>query len=169
VGDGRLGSAEDYTPAPIQPSVRLSVLPSLQVNLVGGSLSTEESLTLDTWAVEATDKSWRLDRQKAVGAIEKGHDIAELRAFLQTREDQPLPETVESFIKITGKQGKVLKISGTALLIDCENAEIAAMIAAHKETAGLCLRAGDRRLVVRVEHEEKFRNQIRILGFGMTA
>jgi hypothetical protein len=144
-------------------------LPSLQVNVVGGSLSTEESLTLDTWAVEATDKSWRLDRQKAVGAIEKGHDIAELRTFLQTREDQPLPETVESFIKTTGKQGKALKISGTALLIDCENAEIAVMIATHKETAGLCLHAGDRQLVVRLENEAKFRNLIRILGFGMTA
>jgi hypothetical protein len=164
-----LGSAEDYTPAPIQPSVRLSVLPSLQVNVVGGSLSAEESLTLDTWAVEATDKSWRLDRQKVVGAIEKGHDIAELRVFLQTREDQPLPETVESFIKTTEKQGNALKISGTALLIDCENAEIAAMIATHKETAGLCLRAGDRQLVVRLEHEEKFRTLIRILGWGMKA
>jgi hypothetical protein len=164
-----LGLVEDYTPAPIKPSVRLSVLPSLHVNVVGGSLSTEESLTLDTWAVEASDKSWRLDRQKAVGAIEKGRDIAELRAFLQAREDQPLPETVESFIQTTGKQGKALKVAGTALLIDCENAEIASMIATRKETAGLCLRAGDRQLVVRLENEEKFRNLIRILGFGMTA
>ncbi|MFL9962508.1 hypothetical protein PQR02_15690 [Paraburkholderia sediminicola] len=164
-----LGSVEDYTPATIQPSVKLAVLPSLQVNVVGGNLSTEESLTLDTWTVESTDKSWRLDRQKAVGAIEKGRDIAELRAFLQAREDQPLPETVESFIQTTGKQGKALKVSGTALLIDCENAEIAAMIATHKETASLCLRAGDRQLVVRLENEEKFRNLIRILGFGMTA
>lgn len=163
-----LGSVEDYTPVPIQPSVKLSVLPSLQVNVVSGTLSTEESLTLDTWAVEATDRSWRLDRQKAVGAIEKGRDIAELRAFLQTRENQPLPETVESFIKTAEKQGKALKISGTTLLIDCENAEIAAMIATHKETASLCLRAGDRQLVVRLENEEKFRTQIRILGFGMT-
>lgn len=163
-----LGLVDDYTPAAIQPSVKLSVLPSLHVNVVGGSLSTEESLTLDTWAVEAAEKSWRLERQKAVGAIEKGHDIAELRAFLQTREDQPLPETVEAFIKTTEKQGKALKILGTALLIDCENAEIASMIATRKETAGLCLRAGDRQLVVRLENEEKFRNLVRILGLGMT-
>lgn len=153
LGASCLGSVEDYTPAPIEPSVKLAVLPSLQVNVVGGSLSTEESLTLDTWAVESTDISWRLDRQKAVGAIEKGRDIAELRAFLQAREDQPLPETVESFIQTTGKQGKALKVSGTALLIDCENAEIAAMIATHKETASLCLRASDRQLVVRLENE----------------
>lgn len=162
-----LGLSDDYTPAPIQPGAKLSVLPSLQVNVVGGNLSAEEFLTLDTWAVEATDKSWRLDRQKAVGAIERGHDIAELRAFLQTREDQPLPETVESFIKTTLQQGKALKISGTALLIDCENTEIASMIATRKEIAGLCLRAGDRQLVVRLENEEKFRTLVRALGFGM--
>jgi hypothetical protein len=162
-----LGLADDYTPVPIQPSVKLSVLPGLQVNVVAGNLSTEESLTLDTWAVEASDKSWRLDRQKAVGAIEKGRDIAELQAFLQTREDQPLPETVESFIKVTDQQGKALKISGTALLIDCETEEIAAMIATRKESTGLCLRAGDRQLVVRLENEEKFRRLIRVLGFGM--
>jgi hypothetical protein len=162
-----LGLSDDYTHAPIQPSAKLSVLPSLQVNVVGGNLSAEERLTLDTWAVEATDKSWRLDRQKAVGAIERGHDMAELRAFLQTREDQPLPETAESFFRITQQQGKALKIAGTALLIDCENTEIATMIATRKEMAGLCLRAGDRQLVVRRENEEKFRTQVRALGFGM--
>lgn len=162
-----LGSVEDYTPSPLQSNVKLSALPSLQINVIGGNLSTEESLMLDSWAVQATDNSWRLDRQKAVGAIEKGHDVAELRAFLQTREDQPLPETVESFIKITEKQGKALKISGTALLIDCENEQIAATIAARQEASGLCLRAGDRQLVVRLENEEKFRTLIRILGFGM--
>jgi hypothetical protein len=32
----------------------------------------------------------------------------------------------------------------------------------------LCIRAGDRQLVVRLENEEKFRNLVRILGFGMT-
>lgn len=162
-----IGLSDNYTPAPIEPTVRLSVLPSLQVHAVGGNLSAEELLTLDTWAEQATDKSWRLDRQKAVGAIEKGHDIAELRAFLQAREEQPLPETVEFFMKTTQKHGKALKIKGPALLIDCEDAEIADMIATRKETTGLCLRAGDRQLVVRLENEEKFRTLIRSLGFGM--
>ncbi|MFJ1260764.1 hypothetical protein [Cupriavidus sp. CuC1] len=163
-----LGISEDYTPTPIQLSVRLSVSPGLQVNVVGGHLSAEESLTLDTWSIEEAGKSWRLDRQKALDAIEKGHDIAELRAFLQARDDQPLPEKVESFIKTSQKQGKALRIIGTTLLIDCEDAETAAMIATRKETAGLCLRAGDRQLVVRLENEEKFRALIRILGLGIT-
>ena len=159
--------SEDYTPARIQSTVRLSVLPGLQVNVMDGQLAPEESLTLNTWAEQQTDESWRLDRQRALAAIEKGHDIAELRGFLQARDDQPLPETVESFIKTCQRNGTALKIVGTTLLIECQDAETAVMIATHKETAGLCLRAGDRQLVVRLEHEEKFRSLIRILGFGM--
>ena len=159
--------SEDYTPARIESTVRLSVLPGLQVNVMDGQLAAEESLTLGTWAEQQTDGSWRLDRQKALAAIEKGHDIAELGGFLQARDDQPLPETVESFIKTCQRHGTALKIVGTTLLIECQDAETAAMIATHKETAGLCLRAGDRQLVVRLEHEEKFRSLIRILGVGM--
>lgn len=164
-----LGLSEEYVPAPIQTSLRLSVLPSLTVNVVGGEMLAEESLALDTWATSVADGSWRLDRAKAISAIEKGHDIAELRDFLEARDDQPLPETVESFLKTCQKQGRALKVVGTALLIQCQDAETAAMIASHKETAGLCLLAGDRHLVVRLEHETKFRTLIRLLGFGVAA
>jgi hypothetical protein len=163
-----LGLNEEYVPPPVVPSVKLAVLPSLQVNVTDGQLSMDETLTLATWAEELKGSRWRLDHQKAVGAIEKGLDIEELRVFLVAREDQPLSETVESFIKAAGQQGKALKVLGTALLIDCENEKIASMVADAKETAGLCLRAGERQLVVRFEHEEKFRSLVRKLGFGVT-
>ncbi len=52
-------------------------------------------------------------------------------------------------------------------LIECQDADTASLIATHKETAGLCLRAGDRHLVVRLEHEAKFRAVARVLGFGL--
>jgi hypothetical protein len=162
-----LGVTDNYTVAPLQPQVAFSVLPSLHVQVAKGRMSVEEMLLLETWAEKETEESWRLDRQKALRAIEKGHDIAELRTFLQAREEQTLPEPVESFLKTAQKQGRALKIVGTVLLIQCEDAEIAEMIATRKETAGLCLRAGERYLVVRPEHEEKFRALVRALGHGM--
>ncbi|RDK07249.1 hypothetical protein DN412_27100 [Cupriavidus lacunae] len=164
-----LGASAHYTPAQVRVSLRLSVMPGMQVKVIGDSLSAEESLILDMWATEEADKLWRLDLQKAIVAVERGHDIAELREFLQARDDQPLPDTVESFIKSAGKQGKALKVAGTTLLIDCHDAQMAAMLATRKETARLCLRAGDRHVVVRLEDEEKFRTHIRALGYGMTA
>lgn len=162
-----LGVTDNYTVAPLQPQVAFSILPSLHVQVARGPMSVEERLLLDTWAEEETEESWRLDRQKALQAMEKGHDIAELRTFLQTREAQTLPEPVEAFLRTTRKQGRALKTVGTALLIQCEDAEIAEMIATRKETAVLCLRAGERHLVVRPEHEEKFRALVRALGLGM--
>lgn len=162
-----LGLADNYTVTPLLPHVAFSVLPSLHVQVAKGRMSVEEMLLLETWAEKETEESWRLDRQKALRAIEKGHDIAELRTFLQAREEQTLPELVESFLKNAQKQGRALKIVGTALLIQCENAEIAEIIATRKETASLCLRAGERHLVVRPEHEEKFRVLVRALGYGM--
>ena len=162
-----LGVTDKYTTAPVQAHASLSVLPSLHIHTAGGRLSPDEELILDLWAEKETEESWRLDRQKALQATEKGHDIAELRAFLQAREEQPLPETVESFVKTVQRQGRALKRVGPALLIHCEDAEVAALIAIHKETTGLCLRAGDHHLVVRLEHEEKFRKLVHLLGFGM--
>lgn len=162
-----LGSADDYALTPVQPQVRFSVLPSLHVHVAGGRMSAEEALILDTWCEKETTESWRLDRQKTMRAIEKGHDIAELRAFLQDREEQVLPEPVESFLNTAQKQGRALKVIGTALLIQCDDEQTAALLATRKETAGLCLRAGDRQLVVRLEHEEKFRTLVRSLGFGI--
>ena len=163
-----LGLSDEYAPPPIVPSVKLAVLPSLQMNVVDGRLSIDEMLTLATWAEELAENWWRLDLQRAVGAIEKGLDIGELRVFLEAREDQPLPETVESFLKAAERQGKALKVLGTVLLIDCENEKIASMVADAKEATGLCLRAGERQLVVKLEHEEKFRSLVRKLGFGVT-
>ena len=162
-----LGVTDKYTTAPVQAHAALSVLPSLHIHAAGGRLSPDEELILDLWAEKESEESWRLDRQKALQATEKGHDIADLGAFLQAREEQPLPETVESFVKAVQRQGRALKRVGPALLIHCEDAEVAALIAMHKETTGLCLRAGDHHLVVRLEHEEKFRKLVHLLGFGM--
>ncbi len=162
-----LGIESTYQPAAIVSNVSLSVMPSLLVNVVRGELSTEEVLLLESWAVPVQAGSWRLDREKALAAIEKGHDIAALQSFLESRDEMPLPDAVESFIRHCLRNGKALKLLGSAQLIECRDEDTATAIASHKETAELCLRAGPKKLVVRSEHLEKFRDRVRILGFGM--
>ncbi len=162
-----LGLDPTYRPLAIQSNVALLVMPSLLVNVVRGALVTEEVLLLETWAVPVQDGSWRLDRQKALAAIEQGHDIAQLRSFLESRDDMPLPEPVDAFIKQCERNGKALQTVGNALLLECRDQETAELITAHKETGALCLRAGPKMLVVRSEHLEKFRERVRLLGFGL--
>jgi hypothetical protein len=123
----------------------------------------------DAWCVQEAPRSWRLDRHKAIAAIERGHGVEDLRAFLQSRDEQPLPETVESFITTCGKNSNAMKLIGTTLLIECKDEPTAELVAGHKLNTGLCERVGKRRLVVRLEHEEKFRALVRTLGLGMSA
>ena len=164
-----LGIDANYQPAPIASTVRLSVMPSLVLTVVQGALNGEEQLVLETWAIPLTAGSWRLDRELALSAIEKGHDIAELQAFLQDRDDMPLPDTVESLIRHCQRNGNALKLQGNAQLIQCRDEAMAELLASHKETAELCLRAAPRMLVVRSQHLEKFRDRARMLGLGMAA
>ena len=162
-----LGLADAYRPAETKPSAALSVLPSLRINVVGGTLNPEESLLLERWAEPVQPGCWLLDRGRALAAVEKGFDIDELRRFLEARDDMPLPDPVESFIRQSAKNGRALKVAGSAVLIECRDAEVAEAIASHKETAALCKSAGGKTLVVRSEQLEKFRERVRLLGFGM--
>ena len=96
-------------------------------------------------------------------------DCGPWRGFLESRDDMPLPESVDSFIRQCERNGKALKTVGNAVLIECRDSETAETIAGHKETGALCLRAGPKSLVVRTDHLDKFHERIRLLGFGMTS
>ena len=60
-----------------------------------------------------------------------------------------------------------MKVLATSLLIECVDQETADLIAAHKDTARLCMRAGARHLVVRLDQEDKFRKAAHLLGYGI--
>jgi len=162
-----LDLSDKYTPSEMEARVSLAALPSLQINLTGGELSPDETLLLETYAEKESDKVWRLSREKALAAVEGGNRIEELREFLRARDEQPLPETIEGFIVTTERQARALKNTGAALLIECADAELAELIASHERTKKLCLRAGERHLVVKADAEEQFRKAVHLLGYGM--
>lgn len=161
-----LGLTGKYTPSQIEAKSSITALPSLQIN-TSGELSPDESLLLETYAERESDNVWRLSREKSLAAVESGSQIAELREFLQARDEQPLPETVEGFIVTTDRQARALKNTGTALLVECADAELAELIANHERTKKLCLRAGERHLAVKADAEEQFRKTVHLLGYGM--
>jgi hypothetical protein len=162
-----LGLVNTYEPAQIETRAQLTVLPSLQVYVSGGVLSPDEALLLEAYAEQETDTGWRLDREKAIAAVESGNHIAELREFLQTRDEQPLPETVESFVITTERRAQALHKKGPALLIECADAGIADLVAQHERTKRFCQRAGERQVVVLAEVEEQFRKALHSLGYGL--
>ncbi len=161
-----LGIADEYVPAAPPPSASLTVYPDLRLQWEE-PISADERLLLEMWATAETGGIWRLDQEKAFSAIEGGHDVDALRKFLAARDDQPLPETVEGFLRKTERDARALSQVGSALLIECASAEIADRIAADKRTARLCLRAGERHLAVYAAKANAFRRAIHALGYGM--
>ena len=164
-----LGRKATYQPASQPSNVAISVMPSLQVKLVRGTLTAQDSLLLELWAEPVQTDIWHLDRPKAVAAIENGHDIEVLRQFLENNDDLPLPELVESFLQRCARDGQALKTGASAVLIECRDSETADNVARHKETSSLCLRAGPKTLVVRNEHLGRFRERVHVLGLGLVS
>ncbi len=160
-----LGLTDSYTPLapPAKPS--LSVLPSMKIVVTDEPLSPDETLLLDTYAERVAEAEWYLNQAKTMEAIENGHQVAELREFLQARDEQPLPETVERFIADAEKNSRLLRDSGAAHLMECAQPELAELIAGDERTKHYCLRAGDRYLVVPAKSEAHFRKALYLLGY----
>ena len=161
-----LGLDEAYEPSAPPARAALTVYPGLWLQ-AAAALSPDELLMLETYADEAEDGVWRLDADKALDAIESGHDPDAFRQFLAARDDQPLPETVDGFLRDAERGARALRMQGTALLVECADAKIAARLATDARTSRLCQRAGERQLVVRTASEKAFRKAARALGYGM--
>jgi hypothetical protein len=161
-----LDLTQGYTPSQLEARATLTVLPSLQINL-SGELSPDEKLLLESYAEPESETVWHLSREKALAAVEAGNQLDELREFLQARDEQELPDTVVAFLVTTERNARVLKQKGAALLIECADAELAELLATHERTKKLCLRAGEKHLVVKEAEEEAFRKAAHLLGYGM--
>lgn len=161
-----LDITDEYVPAAPTSAASLTVYPDLRLQWEG-PVSPDERLLLETWATEEPGGTWRLDVERAFAAIEGGHDMDALRKFLAARDDQPLPETVEGFLRRTERDARALSQVGPALLVECASAEIADRIAADKRAGRFCLRAGERHLAVYSAKAKAFRRAIHALGYGM--
>ena len=161
-----LGEVDAYEPTLPPPAVRLIVFPDLRMR-VEGTLPSHEHLLLETVANPESDDAWRLDPGRILAAMENGYKLKELREFLSARDDQPLPETVEGFLRNLERGEHALKSRDAALLIECADKDVAARLAADRKTAPLCLPAGERHVVVRAKDEKRFRKAVHGLGYGM--
>jgi hypothetical protein len=160
-----LGLTDRYVPAQVTARSTISVLPSLKIGVTGEVLLPEEMLLLEAYAEKESESVWYLNRARTMAALENGHQIAELREFLQARDDQPLPETVEGFLREAERNAGRLRDRGPAVLVECADVALAETLAQHEKMKPLCLRAGERHLVVSAADEEKFRQELYNLGY----
>jgi len=160
-----LGLTETYKPPKVEITTRLTVMPSLKILITSGSFSTEEELQLGTYAEKLSEKEWILDLAKTMEAVESGQPPSELKEFLQARDEQFLPETVERFIKDAEDTKRQLNSKGDAVILDCGTKEIADTLANNERLKKYCLSTGTRNLVVYSNSETQFRKALHQFGY----
>lgn len=162
-----LGRAESYEP--VTPPIRtaLTLFTDLRVQSTA-PLPPEERLLLEAYARAESDGVWRLDLSRAMAAVESGQDVAQLREFLSARDDQPLPDRVEGFLRRVEQGSRALTARGPALMIECADKAIADRIFTDPRASKHCLRAGPRRLVVAARSEAAFRKAAHALGYAFS-
>ncbi len=161
-----VGQTDEYEPGSPPIRTALTLYTDLRVESAA-PLPPEELVVLETYARVESDGVWRLDLTRALTAVESGQDVAQLREFLDARDDQPLPQKVEGFIRSVELGGRALKRKGPALMIECADKEIAERIAADRRAARYCVRAGPRGLVVPARSETAFRRAAHALGYAL--
>lgn len=161
-----VGQTDEYEPTSPPIQTTLILYTDLRVESAA-PLLPEELVVLETYARAESDGVWRLDLPRSLSACESGQDVTRLREFLAARDDQPLPERIEGFIRSVELGARALTREGPALLIKCGDKEIADRIVADRRAAKYCLRAGPRRLVVRARSEAAFRRAAHALGYAL--
>lgn len=150
-----------------KPAGGLRVMPSLLVKVDKDCTDPQVDMLLDTWAEKEGSGRWRLNRARMLEALENGLELGEFEAFLNKHDDQPLPEPVEALFKSTRARAAAVSPVGPAFIYQCRDAATRQAIARHPDMASLCQPVGDTGLVVAAAHEPRFREILRVIGYGM--
>lgn len=162
-----LGLAASYTPSSIESRAVLRVLPNLEIAVISAPLEPADELLLDHYAEKVSDAVWKLEPGRLLEATEAGQSVAVLREWLESHSAQGLPETVARFLDDMAHRAGRLQDQGSARLIECADAALAALIANDTRTKPYCLLAGERHLAVPAESETRFRSALRRLGYSL--
>jgi len=170
-----LGMSDRYQPAAPTPKQILRVLPNLEVVAVG-ELSRADRLLLNSFLESASDVVWKLNQTTLLDAIAQGRTVKELQDWLTASSGEPLPQPVKQFLADLQMRSTSLQDLGSARLIRCADAALAAQIASDSRTKAYCYLADQLKaigageacyLVVPAETETKFRNGLKKLGYSL--
>jgi hypothetical protein len=160
-----LGKTDTYSPASPENMQIFKILPNLEI-AVTSHITSADKLFLDRIAGQKSGNVWELSRSKILQAIEKNMKFGVIKDFLLSRTGgKEIPQPVEVFLNDIKERSEKLRDGGAGRIIECVDADTAALIANDPSLKKLCLPAGDRYLVVPSEKETAFRAALRKMGY----
>lgn len=167
LGAYAVGCAEGYEPRALERRPAFTVLANLDVVETGDGVTFSDRIALERYAHRTADRVWRLDRARLLATAEEGESIADVRAFLEARTATPLPPTVISLLEdVADRTGRFVD-RGAMRVIECADPALVLQLTNDAGTRGLCIAAGDNRLLVPTGSEQAFRRAVRQLGYAV--
>lgn len=161
-----LGLTEEYVPSLIEEQQILRVLPNMEVVAVE-PLLPGDVLFLESFAEQTSDVVWKIQPSRLLKALEEGHAVADIEAFLSAKSGDSLPDNVAIFFKEMNERASRLVNRGPARLIEAQDAALAQLIVNDRRLRSLCMLAGERYIVVLADAESAFRRTLRELGYAL--
>ncbi len=162
-----LGMSNDFTATQPISSLKLEVLPNLNIHIISGDPQPAQKFLLETWGKPVTKNTWHLEPKRACEAVERGQNIVDFVKFLSQHSDQLLPESVARFFKTSESNGRALKRLGEAQIFECRDTNTANMICEQNELKHSCFRIGAAQVAVPSARVAKFRKVVKSLGLGI--
>ncbi len=167
LGEFCLGLSDSYEPSDATIKTPIRLLPDLRFEVVAGTFSIDERLFVESFADSESDSLWRLDMAKSVEALENDHTTDDLRAFLTDRDEQPMPEKTEGFLRNIETRSQAIEKLGETILYEFKDNEVAKRIATDKETRKYCHFAYENVLGISTSSEKKFQDAVHRIGYGI--
>jgi hypothetical protein len=162
-----LGQDQTYSgPAVLANQPVLKVLPSLDVVVAAREqVQPNDRAMLDRFLVRVSEDVYHLTKERLLQVAESGTNPRDVAEFLRRRAGPDLPQTATVFFSDVVRAATSVRTVGPAVLLECGDAHVAAVISHDSALKSLCLLAGERHLVVSEPNLAKFRRAIRRLGY----
>jgi hypothetical protein len=161
-----LGQAGHYVPAVPEKAALFTIAPNLSLSLTApDQLTPNDQFLLEQLAVPQKKGRYQLDLQQLLTALEEGADLSHLSDFLRANHAGPLPEAVIAWLAEIEAHSQAFKLSGPALLIRSQSAELANLAVADPILGKLCKAVDARTLVIPANKEKQFRARLKALSY----
>ena len=130
-------------------------------------LAPADRLVLDAFATRTSDRVWTVSTASLLAAVDAGRMSSELGAFLDERTVHAVPATVRRLLTDVEARAGQIRDLGTRRVIECADPSIATLLAQDRSLRGLCIRLGERHLMLDPAGDPKARAALRKLGYPL--
>ena len=127
-------------------------------------IPAEALIILGQFCRTENQKTWILDQESLISALETRYDLAALTAFF-TKYQVLVPDNIQSLIEDIGKKSKELTMKNKMVLFECSCPKTAHHFSSVPAINRYCSLVGEKLLAVPEEKLLKFKNEIKKLGY----